>query len=58
MMTEPRGSEKLEKTTSNGSHADSLPPPPYTDVYNHSYHSSHDPESIELTAETPYHVRG
>ncbi|THX37818.1 UDP-Glycosyltransferase/glycogen phosphorylase [Aureobasidium pullulans] len=56
-MTEPRGSEKLEKTTSNGSHADSLPPPPYTDVYKHSFHSSHDPESIELTAETPYHVR-
>lgn len=36
------------------------PPPPYEleDSSAHVFHSSHDPEAVELEADIPYSVRG
>jgi len=49
----------LERTPSTDfePEPESLPPPRYTDIFDHSYDASHDPETVVAGAEEPYHIR-
>jgi hypothetical protein len=48
----------LERTPSTDLEPDSLSPPRYTDIYDHRYGASHDPERVVGGAEVPYNIRG
>lgn len=48
------GSIDSDSTLSEDFEAGSLPPPRYDQIY----HASHDPETVELGAEGPCHIRG
>ncbi|KAH0361449.1 sterol glucosyltransferase, partial [Aureobasidium melanogenum] len=47
-------SSNSDSTFSEGSESGSLPPPRYDQIY----YDTHDPETVELGEEGPYHIRG
>ena len=57
-MAKQDESRALERTPSTDFETESLPPPRYTETYDHSYEPNHDPETVIASPEEPYHIRG